>query len=52
MITFMVRDLEYNDYQIFHSEKEARDFIATEIECGASPATFRLFRRQELEIEE
>jgi hypothetical protein len=52
MITFMVLDTEYQDYQTFDSEQEARDFIRTEIECGAGRATFRLFRRQELEIEE
>ncbi len=50
MITFMVLDTEYRDYQIFATEEEAREFIRFETEWNTSPTTLRLFRRQELEI--
>jgi hypothetical protein len=53
MITFMVLDTEYHSYNTFDSEDEAREHIEMRTVGGiASKKDFRLFRRQELEIEE
>jgi hypothetical protein len=51
MISFMVLDTHYRQYKTFPTEEEARDYIKEEVGYGTDPDVFRLFRRQELEIE-
>jgi hypothetical protein len=53
MISFGVYDCLYRDYIFFETEEEAREYIETQTADGiASKKDFRLFRRQNLEIEE
>lgn len=53
MISFGVFDRTYLDYLFFETEEEAREYIETQTKDGiVSKNNFRLFRRQNLEIEQ
>jgi hypothetical protein len=50
MIDYMVRDLLWNDYLVFQTEMEARDYVANELADNSdyNEDSFIIFKRERI----